>query len=140
MPTSNITTAEPGVIISNASSVADRENRFNYQSGFIHPAFTLTDARMGEDVLASDVLAFDVRLSIQGVTLVQVTSVEILSLCRQRSWIGAGLTSGTAIGTAILWMLVGEEKSKRIIRCSHLLLPPVWAIKRDTVTKCCTLH
>lgn len=32
-----------------------------YQSAFIHPAFTLFGARAGEDVLASDILAFDIR-------------------------------------------------------------------------------
>ncbi len=50
------TLAEPGALIS-ASSISPLE----HQSGFIHPAFMLTDDRTGEDVLASDVLAFDVK-------------------------------------------------------------------------------
>ncbi|MEZ6137824.1 MAG: prepilin-type N-terminal cleavage/methylation domain-containing protein [Pirellulaceae bacterium] len=32
-----------------------------YQSGFLHPAFTLAEDRAGEDVLASDILAFDIK-------------------------------------------------------------------------------
>ncbi len=32
-----------------------------FQSGFLHPAFTLIGDRAGEDVLATDILAFDVR-------------------------------------------------------------------------------
>lgn len=50
------TLAEPGALITTASTVP-----LEHQSGFIHPAFILTGDRTGEDVLASDVLAFDVK-------------------------------------------------------------------------------
>lgn len=58
---STYTLSEPGTLLTSTSAVADKTNVANYQSGFLHPAYALTDDRTGEDVLASDVLAFDVK-------------------------------------------------------------------------------
>lgn len=62
------TLAEAGALITAASS-----DPLEHQSGFLHPAFTLTGDRTGEDVLASDVLAFDVKGFDATVPLYEVT-------------------------------------------------------------------
>jgi hypothetical protein len=73
--------AEPGILLTDDSSptAADRLSPANYQSGFIHPAYTLRSGplirgdRTGEDILASDVLAFDIKAYDPSVALYQVT-------------------------------------------------------------------
>ena len=94
------TTAEPGTLLTLASTLADKANIANYQSGFLHPAFALTDIRTGEDVLASDVLAFDVKGFDPGVTLYAITSGgDTSSVSPNDPGYGTGLSSGTAVGT-----------------------------------------
>jgi len=68
------TAAEPGALLNSASTPIEKANVANYQSGFLHPAFALTDVRTGEDVLASDVLAFDVKGFDPDVALYEVTT------------------------------------------------------------------
>lgn len=48
-----------GTLLSAPVSAA---NPFKVGSGFLHPAFVLRGIRAGEDLLASDVLAFDIKL------------------------------------------------------------------------------
>ena len=94
------TAAEPGTLLTTASTVAEKASIANYQSGFLHPAFALTDVRTGEDVLASDVLAFDVKGFDPGVTLFAVTSGGDTSIVSPNDpGYGTGLASGTAVGT-----------------------------------------
>ncbi len=54
MPSGNYMAYEIG------SGIADTDP-LNYQSSFLHPAFTLTGDRTGEDLIASNVLAFDIK-------------------------------------------------------------------------------
>ncbi len=68
------TLAEPGNLISAPSTLP-----LEHQSGFIHPAFMLTGDRTGEDVLASDVLAFDVKGYDPAVPLYALTTGGIVS-------------------------------------------------------------
>ena len=75
--------AEPGILLTDDSSPTASwggiTSPANYQSGFIHPAYTLRSGplirgdRTGEDILASDVLAFDIKAYDPSVALYQVT-------------------------------------------------------------------
>ncbi len=44
-----------------STSISSPPLPLEFQSGFLHPAFTLAGDRAGEDVLASDILAFDIK-------------------------------------------------------------------------------
>ncbi len=47
-----------------------------YQSGFLHPAFSLSGTRTGEDILASDILAFDIKGYDPGAPLLGVVGAD----------------------------------------------------------------
>lgn len=50
------------VTASDAGAIQSPSSALDFQSGFLHPAFTLHSlGRIGEDVLASDILAFDIK-------------------------------------------------------------------------------
>lgn len=93
------TTSEPGALLNAASTAGEKADVANYQSGFLHPAFALTDVRTGEDVLASDVLAFDVKGYDPLVTLYEVTVGGNTSVVSPNDpGYGTALASGTAVG------------------------------------------
>ncbi len=50
---------------------------FRVGSGFLHPAFVLVGSRAGEDLLANDVLAFDIKLFDPNVALVSSVSGDL---------------------------------------------------------------
>ncbi len=50
---------------------------FQVGSGFMHPAFVLLGSRAGEDLLANDVLAFDIKLFDPNVALVSSVSGDL---------------------------------------------------------------
>jgi hypothetical protein len=86
--------AEPGPLITAASS-----NPLHHQSGFLHPAFTLTGDRTGEDVLASDVLAFDVKGYDPGAPLYEVTLGGNTSTVSPNDPGYSYISSGTLVGS-----------------------------------------
>ncbi len=51
-------------------------NPFRVGSGFLHPAFALLRERTGEDLLASDVLAFDIKVFDPDVPLLGMTGAD----------------------------------------------------------------
>ncbi len=59
-----------GTLLNAPVSVA---NPFRVGSGFLHPAFALRGNRVGEDLLASDILAFDIKLFDPDVQLLGTT-------------------------------------------------------------------
>lgn len=53
-------------------------SNFQVGSGFLHPAFVLMGNRAGEDLLASDILAFDIKLFDPQVSLVSSASGDLV--------------------------------------------------------------
>lgn len=53
-------------------------SNFLVGSGFLHPAFVLMGSRAGEDLLASDVLAFDIKLFDPNVALITSASGDLV--------------------------------------------------------------
>ncbi len=49
---------------------------FEIGCGFLHPAFTLQGSRVGEDVLSSDILAFDIKLFDDSVPLIRTVGSD----------------------------------------------------------------
>lgn len=85
------TLAEPGTLITAASTAP-----LDHQSGFLHPAFALAGDRTGEDVLASDILAFDVKGYDPTVSLYEVTASGITTVVSPND---PGYATGTLVGT-----------------------------------------
>lgn len=65
-------------------------------SGFLHPAFVLLNNRAGEDLLASNVLAFDIKLFDPDVPLL---GVDDLILSPSDPGYAAALSTGIKVGT-----------------------------------------
>ena len=84
---------------------------FRVGSGFLHPAFVLMGSRAGEDLLASDVLAFDIKLFDPNVALISSASGD-LALSPNDPGYASIVNSGTVVSRGEYVDLAWAKKMK----------------------------